>query len=287
MRRLTISHLTEYRYANAVTLLPHRLRLRPLESHSLRIESSALTISPAHSLRWYRDPLGNSVAQVSFNEPAAILRVESDLTIAVYDDAPFDFVVEDYAVAFPFAYAAGEQIDLAPFGQSVYFAERAVVRDWLAGQGILQGPVDTFALLTRLNAQIAASFRYQVREAEGVQSPATTLRVGSGSCRDFAALFIESCRYLGLAARFVSGYLHMPEDESGNAATHAWAEVYLPGPGWKGFDPTSGVVTGNQHIPVAVARHPEAVPPVSGSFVGPAGQLPLLTVAVRVAALAA
>ena len=286
MRRLTISHLTEYRYANAVTLLPHRLRLRPLESHSLRIESSALVITPAHSLRWCREALGNSVAQVSFSEPAATLRVESELTIAVYDDAPLDFVIEDYAVDFPFAYAAGEQIDLAPFGQSVYFSERAIVRDWLDRLGLLQRPVETFALLTRLNTQIAGAFCYQAREAEGVQSPATTLASGSGSCRDFAALFIEACRYMGLAARFVSGYLHMPEDETGNAATHAWAEVYLPGPGWKGFDPTSGVVTGNRHIPVAVARHPEAVPPVSGSFVGPAGQLPALTVAVRVAALA-
>lgn len=133
---------------------------------------------------------------------------------------------------------------------------------------------------------MCTTLAYQVREAEGVQSPATTLASGSGSCRDFAALFIEACRYLGLAARFVSGYLHMPDDESGNASTHAWAEVYLPGPGWKGFDPTSGVVTGNQHIPVAVARHPEAVPPVSGSFIGPLGQAPSLKVAVRVAALA-
>ena len=90
---------------------------------------------------------------------------------------------------------------------------------------------------------------------------------------------------MGLASRFVSGYLHMPNNETGNASTHAWAEVYLPGPGWKGFDPTSGLVTGNQHIPVAVARHPEAVPPVSGSFVGPAGQLPALTVSVRVSEL--
>ena len=286
MRRLSISHLTEYRYASAVTLLLHRLRLRPLESHSLRIEASALSIWPAHSLRWYRDALGNSVAQVSFSEPATLLRIESELTIAVYEDAPLDFVLEEYAVGFPFVYAAGEQVDLAPFGRSVYPDERTVVRDWLDDAGLWQRPMATFALLTGLNTLISTTFTYQVREAEGVQSPATTLASGCGSCRDFAALFIEACRYLGLAARFVSGYLHMPDDESGNAATHAWAEVYLPGPGWKGFDPTSGVVTGNQHIPVAVARHPEAVPPVSGSFIGPLGQTPTLKVAVRVAALA-
>ena len=286
MRRLSISHLTEYRYSTPVSLLPHRLRLRPLESHSLRIEASSLAISPAHSLRWYRDALGNSVAQVVFSEAAATLRIESELTIALYEDAPLDFILEEYAVGFPFAYAAGEQIDLAPYCQSVYFDERALVRDWLDGAGLRLRPLETFALLARLNALISTTFAYQVREAEGVQSPATTLAAGTGSCRDFAALFIEACRYLGLAARFVSGYLHMPDDESGNAATHAWAEVYLPGPGWKGFDPTSGVVTGNQHIPVAVARHPEAVPPVSGSYIGPLGQFPSLKVAVRVAALA-
>lgn len=286
MRRLSISHLTEYRYSTRVTLQPHRLRLRPLESHSLRIESSTLEISPAHTLRWYRDALGNSVAIASFNEIADTLRVTSEVVIEVYDDSPLDFLMEDYAVSFPFAYAVGEQIDLAPFEQSVYGDERAVVHDWLAGIGLLNRPIETFALLSQLNCAIANTFSYRIREDEGVQSPATTLRLNSGSCRDFAALFIESCRCMGLASRFVSGYLHMPDNEAGNASTHAWAEVYLPGPGWKGFDPTSGLITGNQHIPVAVARHPEAVPPVSGSFVGPAGQLPTLTVAVRVSALA-
>ena len=286
MRRLSISHLTEYRYSTPVSLLPHRLRLRPLESHSLRIESSTLEISPANTLRWYRDALGNSVAIASFNEIADTLRVTSEVVIEVYDDSPLDFLMEDYAVSFPFAYAVGEQIDLAPFEQSVYVDDVPAVRGWLDSLGLLTRPIETFALLTQLNCAIANTFSYRIREDEGVQSPATTLRLNSGSCRDFAALFIESCRCMGLASRFVSGYLHMPDNEAGNASTHAWAEVYLPGPGWKGFDPTSGLITGNQHIPVAVARHPEAVPPVSGSFVGPAGQLPTLTVAVRVSALA-
>ena len=286
MRRLSISHLTEYRYSTPVSLLPHRLRLRPLESHSLRIESSTLEISPANTLRWYRDALGNSVAIASFNEIADTLRVKSEVVIEVYDDSPLDFLMEDYAVSFPFAYAVGEQIDLAPFEQSVYGDDVPAVHDWLAGIGLLNRPIETFALLSQLNCAIANTFSYRIREEEGVQSPATTLALTSGSCRDFAALFIESCRCMGLASRFVSGYLHMPDNEAGNASTHAWAEVYLPGPGWKGFDPTSGLITGNQHIPVAVARHPEAVPPVCGSFVGPAGQLPALTVAVRVSALA-
>ncbi|MFZ4535449.1 transglutaminase family protein [Propionivibrio sp.] len=282
MRRLNISHVTEYRFSTPVALQPHRLRLRPLESHSLRIESSTLDITPAHAIRWYQDVLGNSVATVSFGDIADTLHVLSAVVIAVYDDAPLDFLMEDYAVNCPFAYAIDEQPDLVAFEQSVYPDDRPAVHTWLNGLGLLKRPIETFALLSQLNCAIANNFTYQIREEEGVQSPAKTLRMNSGSCRDFAALFIEACRYMGLASRFVSGYLHMPNNEEGNASTHAWAEVYLPGPGWKGFDPTSGLITGNHHIPVAVARHPEAVPPISGSFVGPAGLRPVLKVSVRV-----
>lgn len=282
MRRLKITHLTEYLYSTPVALQPHRLLLRPLESHSLRIESSMLEISPAHFVRWYRDALGNSVATVSFGDVSNTLRVLSDVVISVYEDAPLDFLMEDYAINCPFEYAIDEQPDLTPFEQSVYPDDRPALQAWLAALGLLQRPIGTFALLSALNCEIANHFAYQMREEEGVQSPARTLNLKSGSCRDFAALFIEASRYMGLASRFVSGYLHMPDNEMGNATTHAWAEVYLPGPGWKGFDPTSGLIIGNHHIPVAVARHPEAIPPVSGSFIGPRGSLPLLTVSVRV-----
>lgn len=119
-----------------------------------------------------------------------------------------------------------------------------------------------------LNQTISKNFRYQMREEAGVQSPSQTLLQRSGSCRDYAMLFIEACRVLGLASRIVSGYLHAPATEAGNATTHAWAEVYLPSTGWKGFDPTSGELTGSHHIAVAVARGPESIPPVSGSFTG-------------------
>lgn len=135
--------------------------------------------------------------------------------------------------------------------------EREAVRGWLDGAG-LQRPQETFTLLDRMNRRIAGQFFYQMREASGVQSPALTLALNSGSCRDFAALFMEACRYLGLASRFVSGYLFTSDFDTGNGSTHAWAEVYLPGAGWKGFDPTSGVVVGNRHIATAVARHPES-----------------------------
>jgi transglutaminase-like putative cysteine protease len=124
--------------------------------------------------------------------------------------------------------------------------------------------------------------RYEPREEQGVQSPAETLARGVGSCRDFAALFMDAGRQLGLATRFVSGYLRTPVTASDDGATHAWAEVYLPGPGWKGFDSTGGTLTGADHIAVAVAHHPEKVPPVAGTFIGPTAPRPILHVSVRV-----
>ena len=283
MRRLNISHLTEYLFSAPVTLQPHRLLLRPRESHTLRIASSTLAIHPEHTIRWHRDALDNSVATVSFPAASNSLRIASDVTVEKYEDAPLDFLVADSAVTYPFDYAQEEQPDLAAFRQSVYYVQdRLAVNQWLASLGCLEGPIETFVLLDRMNRDIASRSTYQAREAPGVQSPALTLSSRSGSCRDFAALFMEACRHLGLACRFVSGYLDISATSGGDATTHAWAEVYLPGPGWKGFDPTSGELTDNRHIPIAVARHPEAVPPVAGSFVGPAGQPPVPRVSVRV-----
>ncbi len=285
MQRLQILHLTEYQFAVPVTLDLHQLLLRPREGHDLRIESSRLDISPAHSIRWHRDVLDNSVATVAFMEPAQRLRIVSDVIIEHYDEAPLDFIVDERAVTFPFYYAANEQVDLAPFQELVYPDDAPVLREWMSKRGFDTRDVQTYPLLDRINRAIANEFTYLIREEPGVQSPAQTLARRSGSCRDFATLFMEACRVLGLAARFVSGYLHAPASEAGNASTHAWAEVYLPGPGWKGFDSTTGAVTGSTHIPVAVARRPDAVPPVSGRFVGPAGSLPALIVNVRVRAL--
>ena len=284
MQRLNISHVTEYQFAAPVSLLPHRLLLHPRESHHIRIESSVIDIFPAHVMQWKRDVLDNSVAVVRFSEMTERLLITSNVVIQHYDDNPFDFLIDDYAVNHPFAYENEEQAELAPFRQALYPADQLQVQGWLASLGIIR-PIQTFTLLDQVNRAISSQFRYQMREAPGVQTPAFTLASKSGSCRDFAALFIEACRHLGLASRFVSGYLNTPLDPGSNGSTHAWAEVYLPGAGWKGFDPTSGEVTGNRHIATAVARHPEAVPPVAGSFLGPANLSPILSVAVRVSAL--
>lgn len=284
MQRLNISHVTEYRFAAPVSLQPHRLLLHPRESHHIRIESSVIDIFPAHVIQWKRDVLDNSVAVVRFSEMTERLLITSNVVIQHYDDNPFDFLIDDYAVNHPFAYASEEQAELTPFRQPVYPADQSLVQGWLDRLGLVR-PIQTFTLLDQMNRSICSQFRYQMREEPGVQTPAFTLASKSGSCRDFAALFMEASRHLGLASRFVSGYLNTPLNDGCNGSTHAWAEVYLPGAGWKGFDPTSGEVTGNRHIATAVARHPEAVPPVAGSYLGPPNLSPILNVAVRVSGL--
>ncbi|MBU0593454.1 MAG: transglutaminase family protein [Gammaproteobacteria bacterium] len=284
MQRLRIQHLTEYLFPTQVTLNPHRLLLRPREGHDVRIESSSLEITPAYNIKWQRDVFDNSLAVVDFMERSDKLVIASEVLIQHYEQAPFDFLVEDYAVNYPFMYAVDEQMDLAVFQQLAFFNDQRTVNDWLL-QLELYG-METFGMLVKLNQAISNQFSYQTREEAGVQSPAQTLALRSGSCRDYATLFIEACRCLGLASRFVSGYLHAAATEAGNATTHAWAEIYLPGAGWKGFDPTAGVVTSNQHIAVAVARNPETVPPVSGSFTGSGGVTPTMRVNVQVNLLA-
>jgi transglutaminase-like putative cysteine protease len=280
MQRLRIKHLTEYIFPEPVTLNNHRLLLRPREGHDVRIETSKLEITPAYNIKWQRDVFDNSLAIVSFLERADKLTIASEVVIQHYEQTPYDFVVEDYAVNYPFAYAADEQVDLKAFQQPIFFNDQDNVNSWL--QTLDLNGMKTFSLLLKLNQSISRQFRYQMREDPGVQSPSTTLSQRSGSCRDYATLFIEACRCLGLASRFVSGYLHAPATEAGNATTHAWVEVYLPGTGWKGFDPTSGEVTSNRHIAVAVARNPESIPPISGSFVGPGLITPIMQVNVQV-----
>jgi transglutaminase-like putative cysteine protease len=282
MRKLQIDHLTEYQFGIDVPLLPHRLLLRPRANHGLRIASSKLAISPAHMIRWQRDALDNSVAVVSFTAPAASLRIASEVIIEHYDEEPLDFLVEEYAAFHPFTYSAADAGLLAPMFAMAWPGDQKPINDWLGGLGLGTGRLETFALLDQLNRAIPRDFRYQGREEPGVQPPALTLAQRSGSCRDFAALFVDATRSLGFASRFVTGYHTSYANEAGAGSTHAWAEVYVPGPGWKGFDPTGGVVTGSEHIAVAVASHPETVPPVAGSFQSPTELHPVMHVSVRV-----
>jgi transglutaminase-like putative cysteine protease len=271
MRRLKILHRTYYNFRGNVRLQPHRLLLRPREGPGLHIEFSKLDISPAAKIRWLRDAYDNSVAIATFVAPTTQLAIESECIVQQFDEAPLDFLVEDFAVNYPFDYGGDSAEVLQPYlgkrPQETGSALAAWVhRYWQPGE-----LVETYGLLSRLCTAINQSMTYEMREQPGVQSARETLTRGVGSCRDFANLFMESARFLGLAARFVSGYLNAPLVDGRSGSTHAWAEVYLPGAGWKGFDPTSGEIAGSRHIAVAVARLPDVVSPVTGAFFGPAG----------------
>jgi transglutaminase-like putative cysteine protease len=273
MLRFEILHRTYYNFTMTVQLGPHVLRLRPREGHELRVESVSVRTTPASNLRWSRDVEDNSVAVATFESPASQLMIESHVIVQQYNQAPFDFLLADHAVNYPFAYAPEDADVLSPYiaGALRSADEQAALAAWVSALWSTGEPIQTFELLQRLNAHIHHSLSYRVREAPGVQTPAETLSLGTGSCRDWAFLFMEAARRLGFAARFVSGYLNTPPSSTNYGATHAWAEVFLPGVGWKGFDPTTGLLVGTDHIAVAVARLPEAVPPIEGTFIGPPG----------------
>ena len=270
MQRYRILHRTYYNYASSVLLGPHTLLLRPREDHDLRVESALLKTTPTSVVRWHRDVEDNSVAIATFRDATSQLLIESDVVVHQYNQVPLDFLVADYAVDYPFAYLPEDEAVLAPYrvvagaGQ-VRLAEWAL-KVWQPGEKI-----QTAVLLQRLASHIEQTVSYQRREEPGVQTPEATLARGTGSCRDYAFLFMQVARSWGLAARFVSGYLNSAPSPINFGATHAWAEVFLPGAGWKGFDPTLGAIVGADHIAVAVSRAPESVPPVAGSFTGPPG----------------
>lgn len=268
MRRIRIRHLTTYEYLQTVEFLPHKLLLRPREGHDVRVESSRLEITPAYSVKWHRDVHDNSVAVVEFRESSSTLSILSEVVIENYQDAPLDFLIDPHAVNFSFHYDATEGIDLMPYQLSVYPRDSQLLRNWIDQFWRVGQTQETYVLLDNINKSICSQIEYKLREEPGVQSPAMTLSKGTGSCRDMATLFMEACRHIGLAARFVSGYQLSPIAAAGNGSTHAWSEIYLPGAGWKGFDSTNGEIVGSQHISVAVSRHPEAIPPVAGAYLG-------------------
>jgi transglutaminase-like putative cysteine protease len=269
MQRFKILHRTYYNFIGKVWLEPHTLLLRPRENHELRIESSGLKITPAASLRWLRDVEDNSVAIATFDSYTDQLIVESEIIIQQYNEAPLNFLVADYAIDYPFSYKPEELVVLSPYMIATEQKGKYPLADWVATVWQPGERIQTYALLLRLCIHIQQTVAYQLREEPGVQSVAETLSIGSGSCRDMAYLFMEAARHLGLAARFVSGYLQAEPSAFNYGSTHAWAEVFLPGAGWKGFDPTLGLVVGIDHTAVAVARLPDSVPPIAGSFIGP------------------
>lgn len=291
---LTVTHLTEYSYATPVLLHDHRLMVRPRDSHDLRLISAELITSPPpKQLRWYHDVFGNSVAVVSFEVETNRLEITSRLELETYApliDAP---VIAPHARAYPFRYTPDEQRDLGVLADRQFDDPDSRMADWVRDRFAAlvggDGSIDTLDLLTGLNASIGQSISYRRRDDEGTQPPAETLALGSGSCRDFALLFIEAARQLGLASRFVTGYLverAILADEAqhrGGGATHAWAQVYVPGLGWVEFDPTNEIVGSDQLIRVAVTRDPSQAVPIAGSFTGPGNAMTGLRVDVTVA----
>jgi transglutaminase-like putative cysteine protease len=281
MQRIEISHLTRYRYAQPVKFLAHKLHLRPREGHDIRVECSTLCIEPTYRIHWQRDVYGNSVALVTFDEPADCLEIASSVVVEQYEGRLAALELAQEAESLPVTYDDMERIDLVPYQTAVFGQDGETLDAWLSSLEDRSLKPATLAFLDSLNQHLAQCIDYVAREEPGVQSPATTLRKGKGSCRDTATLFIEACRRRGLASRFVSGYLVSNAAVADLATTHAWSEVYLPGAGWRGFDTTSGQRVAGDHIAVAVHRHPEAISPVSGSFIGPAEPKPVLEVAVR------
>jgi transglutaminase-like putative cysteine protease len=271
MQRYNILHRTYYNFSGPVRLGPHTLRLRPREDHDLRIESSTLTITPPASLLWHRDVEGNSVAVATFGLPTTQLVFESEVVIDQYNEAPLEFLVADYAINWPFTYQSDDAILLGPYMAIHENENRTQLDEWIGNCWQPGERIETYTLLNRICSHIYQSLNYQIREEFGVQTAEQTLAYGTGSCRDFAVLFVEAMKSLGIASRFVSGYLHAKPSTANFGATHAWAEVYLPGAGWKGFDPTIGKIVGTDHIAVAVARMPETISPISGTFVGAQG----------------
>jgi transglutaminase-like putative cysteine protease len=257
-----------------VTFGEHRLMFRPRDSHDLRLIDSALTIQPQAKVRWLYDVFGNSVTVARFDTPADVLRLESRIVIDRYPLASLEFPIEPFARKLPFSYPASEVPDLGRTIERHYPDPDRVVTEWTRRFLENSGSSNTETFLRAINTAIRNEFQYSERQAPGVQTPVETLNSRSGTCRDFALFMMEAVRSVGLAARFVSGYLYDPaldgqkSDVTGAGATHAWAQVYLPGAGWVEFDPTNASVGGHNLVPIAVAREPAQAMPVAGKFDG-------------------
>src|SRR5664279_1094697 len=288
MRLLTVRHATTYRYTRPVSFGPHRLMLRPRDSHDLRLVSAELTLSPPGNMRWMHDVFGNSVALVEFTAPAPMLAIASTLKIERYGIEGPEFPIAPEAEFYPFIYSSNDRVDLGRLLEQHYPDLDGVLASW-ANSFVTSRPMRTLDLLTAMNAALKPIITYVERHEQGTQSPTETLQKKSGACRDFAMTFIEAARHLGFGARFISGYLYDPAldrdgEAPGLAATHAWAEVYLPGAGWIEYDPTDVIIAGSNLIRVAVTRYPSQAIPIIGSFNGDSSDFLGMNVEVTVTA---
>lgn len=294
--RFLLRHTTTYRYNQPVSLGRHRLMLRPRDSHEMKLHSATIGISPQPTQTvWHYDVFGNSVAVVEFAEPASGLSIDSTLDVERFPFADADYLVADHARTLPLAYSSDEIRDLAGLQERHVPDPEHQVDLWaksflVTPEGGSQLP-ETLQVLNAMTVAIKEGFEYQARDAYGTQSPLQTLATKSGTCRDFAYLMMEGARSLGLAARFVSGYIYdgARDPNGGNGpvtigggATHAWVQIYIPGAGWTHFDPTNALESDGELIPVAIVREPEQASPVNGSWEGTANDFQGMEVEVTV-----
>ena len=270
MSVLTVRHSTVYRYREPVGLGEHRMMFRPRASHDLRLIHTDLIITPRPvHMRWLHDPFDNSVTVAKFAGRASELRFESTVTLEHFENSMPEYPLEEYARTYPFRYSDEDFPNLAR-GLAPHHPHLSVSQ-WALQ--FLDGAeaTATMKILRAMTGSIREDFIYTRRVEKGVQAPEETLRIRRGSCRDFALLMMEAARSLGVAARFVSGYIFVPSSSglAGGGATHAWMQAYLPGAGWVDFDPTNSIIGNRNLIRVAVAWTPEQVLPLWGTYSGP------------------
>lgn len=276
MPPLTIRHVTTYRYQRPVGFGEHRMMLRPRDSQDQKVIGSSLAITPKPaSLDFVQDRFGNHVGIALFGSRAKELRFESTVCVDHAPSDPASLDRTDATMAFPALYSDDELSELLPAIARQTPDPGDEIGKWARQYLPANDAISIFELLSRLSQGINHGFSYRRREAKGIQQPVETLRLGHGSCRDFALLMIEAARALGLAARFASGYLALPFDQpeeptscSSHGSTHAWAQIYLPRAGWVDFDPTSGSVGKLGLVTVAVAHDPIHALPLHGTFMG-------------------
>jgi transglutaminase-like putative cysteine protease len=281
---LTVRHVTTYHYRRPVAFGEHRMMLRPRDDDHQTVLDVALDITPGPShIAWAQDRFGNHVAIVRFAGRAHELRFDATICI---DHVPVGFradAIRPDARHYPFAYAAADRANLARFIAQPAHAE---IDRWAAGFLAADGLADTHALLVGMTQTIRRTFRHGARHQKGTQAAVQTLRLASGSCRDLAVLMIAGLRSLGIAARFVSGYLHLEDDDDrlSGGNTHAWVQAYVPGAGWVDFDPSSGMIGNRNLVRVAVVPEPREAIPLQGTWIGAASDHLAMKVAVKVAA---
>ncbi len=287
MPLLTIHHKTEYRYAHPVAFGEHRIMLRPRDGHDLRMLTGKLEIAPPPmSLRWIHDVFGNSVAIATFDERAEALTFTSTSTVEHNPADEFAPTADDPAYFYPFLYNNDEFPDLVQYIAPQYGDPDGELSAWARNFLDGEGPTPTYNILAGMTHGIRAQFTYRKRHEQGTQHPLDTLQTRSGTCRDYALFMIEALRRLGIAARFVSGYIFIPGDRAhgyvGGGNTHAWVQVYLPSAGWIEFDPTNGIVGTRDLVRVAVARDPRQAIPLHGTYLGSADAFVGMEVSINV-----